>query len=147
VFYLKTPENGGIDQTGCISYSSACGTIDYVIKNIVNVSSESIVYMDSGRYTYGIASSDNTGNTGNNGYSNREFMLMGYIFGPSVKINDIYTYPEIYFNLNSGNAAFVFFANIIATFEHVKFYTGGSSNGGRWLIQSLFIYFYWLMNN
>jgi hypothetical protein len=49
---LKTTENGGFNSTSCTEYSTACETIDYVIRELVNITDNSVVYIDSGSYDY-----------------------------------------------------------------------------------------------
>jgi hypothetical protein len=132
---LKT---GGIDTTSCISYSSACGTIDYVMKEIVNTTLKSVVYIDSGTYNYTITALHDLPT---DSYFNRIFNLIGYLSGPFVNYSDINTYPVILCNSsNGGNASFHLYANVNASFQYLKFIIGNNSYINRRLIVSLFYF-------
>jgi hypothetical protein len=135
IFYLKP---GGINSITCIKYTSPCKTIDYVMIEIVNKTEESIIYIDSGTYDYNVIGSENS-ETG--AYFDRAFNLIGYILGPSVRIDDINTYPIIICNSSSDGISFYLYEDIIASFQYVKFIIGNNSLENRWLIMSfLFIY-------
>jgi hypothetical protein len=106
------------------------------MKDIVNVTVESVVYVDSGTYNYTLAG---TNNNANGGYSNRTFTVIAYISNILVNVDDISTYPIILFDINNANCAFQFYMNINVSFEYVKFYLGSNSNTGRRIMMS-FIY-------
>jgi hypothetical protein len=58
-YYLKTE---GIDSISCITYSNACGTLDYLMKTLLtNIKGDHTVYIDTGTHNYTIISdiSDN----------------------------------------------------------------------------------------
>jgi hypothetical protein len=137
-FYLKP---GGEDKITCIKYISPCETIDYVMTEIVNKTGESIIYIDSGTYDYNVIGSEN-GETG--AYFNRAFNLIGYILGPSVKIDDINTYPTIICNSSSDGISFYLYENITASFQYVKFIIGNNSGENRWLIMSFYLFIVFL---
>jgi hypothetical protein len=128
---LKT---GGTDTTKCITYSSPCGTLDHVMRNIVNTTVDCVIYIDSGTYDYTIICESNI----HSSYFNRTFSVNGYISGPFVNANDINTYPIILFDVNSGHPGIFFYTNVSAFFQYVKFYLGINSNAGRRVIRSLF---------
>jgi hypothetical protein len=139
IFYLK-PD--GIDSTTCNKYGFACATIDYVMREIVNKTEYSLVYIDSGTYNYSITSDRDISN---NGYLNRKLNLIGFFFGPSVKIDNIDSYPIILSNTSDGlNISFLLYANVSASFECLKFIIGNNSMRNRRLIVSLFILYYFL---
>jgi hypothetical protein len=135
IFYLKT---GGTDTTNCRKYTSACGTIDYVMRNIVNVTIESVIYIDSGTYNYSVIGVENS-EIG--GYFNRVFNVIGYILG-HVNSYDSNTYPVIISNSsNTGNYSFYLYGNVSACFQYLKFIVGSNSVENRGLIVSLYFYF------
>jgi hypothetical protein len=134
IFFLRTD---GADLTNCTNYASPCKTIDYVMIEIVSKIEESIIYIDSGTFSYSIAA--DIGSL-NNGYSNRTFNLIGYFLGPFVKVDDINTYPIILSNTsNSPNINFLLYANVSATFQCLKFIIGNNSHNNRQLIVSFII--------
>jgi hypothetical protein len=132
---LKT---NGADLTKCITYSSGCKTIDCVMREIVNKTINSRIYIDEGTYSYTMNGNDNNDN---GGYSNRVFRLSGYISGGFVDADDISSYPIILFNTTNGNSGIYFNANVGCSFEYVKIYRGSGCAGGKRLVKS-FIYDY-----
>jgi hypothetical protein len=134
-FFLKI---GGTDSATCTSYESACGTIDYVMTEIVNKTEDSAVYVDNGTYNCTIVGGYNSAS---GGYSNRTFSVSGYILEISVDAFNSSTYPVILFDVNNTDPAFEFYMNINASFECVKFYTGTNSGIIRRIIVS-FIYLF-----
>jgi hypothetical protein len=73
-FYLKTD---GVDSAVCTAYESGCKTIDYVMRDIVNISgSNSIIYIDTGIYNYTVICQEGSET---NAYKNSKFSLIGFI--------------------------------------------------------------------
>jgi hypothetical protein len=107
------------------------------MREIVNKTVNSTVYIENGTYNYTMNGNDNNGN---GGYSNRTFRLTGYISGYIVDADDIDTYPIILFNSGSGTSGYYFYVNVSCSFEYVKFYRGRYCNSNKRLIKS-FIYY------
>jgi hypothetical protein len=128
---------GGVDTLRCVRYEFGCKTIDHVMRNIINATVGSVVYVESGTYNYTFTSS----NDGNGGYADRTFSVVGYILGSSVKADDVDTYPIILVDSNDGNPSILFYKNVSCSFQYVKFYTGNNCNEGKRVIKSLFINF------
>jgi hypothetical protein len=138
VFYLGTD---GTDASNCRKYASPCKTIDFVMREIVYKTEESIIYIDSGTFNYSVNADRDSSNSG---YLNRIFNLIGYVIGLSVKIDDTDSYPIILSNTSDGpnNVNFLLFANVTVSFQYLKFIIGNNSHTNRQLIVSLYIYIY-----
>jgi hypothetical protein len=107
------------------------------MKNITNTTVNCVVYIENGTYGYTMNGNDDNGN---GGYSNRTFSVIGYVSGDLVDVDNISTYPVILFDANSENCAFLFYMNISASFNYLKFYLGSNSHTNRRIFRSLFIY-------
>jgi hypothetical protein len=108
------------------------------MKNIVNTTVNTVVYVENGTYSYTMNGNDNNGN---GGYSNRTFTISGYISGSFVDADDIDTYPVILFNTTNGNSGIYFYVNVKGCFEYLKINRGSNCNGGKRLIK-IFIYYF-----
>jgi hypothetical protein len=129
-YYLTTT---GTNDLLCITYYSACGTIDYVMRELVNKTENSVVYIDSGTYNYTIHVTHGGIDDTENHYFDRIFSIVGYISSSSLVIADnINTYPVIVSNESdqSTRLAFSFQSNVTGSFEFIKFVIG--SNSGRY---------------
>jgi hypothetical protein len=92
-YYLKPPETGGSDSPSCNLYETACGTIDHIMKTIVNVSgSNSDIYIDSGIYNYTVICGEGSET---NAYKNTVFSLIGFILFRII----VFLYLNFLFNI------------------------------------------------
>jgi hypothetical protein len=108
------------------------------MKNIVNTTANSAVYVENGTYNYNMNGNDNNPN---GGYTNRTFTIGGYISVGFVDADDIDTYPIILFNSSSGTSGIYFYANVSASFQYLKIYRGSNCNANKRLIKSFIYYF------
>jgi hypothetical protein len=106
------------------------------MREIVNKTVSSVVYLENGTYGYTMSGNDNSYN---GGYSNRAFRLSGYILGDLVDAGDITSYPIILFNTSSGSSGIYFYVDVSGFFEYVHILRGSGCGGGKRLIKC-FIY-------
>jgi hypothetical protein len=105
------------------------------MRELVNKTDNSVVYIDSGNYNYTIHVFHGEIDDTENHYFDRIFSLIGYISSSSsssVIANDINTYPVIISNESdqSTRLAFSFQSNVSGSFQYIKFVIG--SNSGRY---------------
>jgi hypothetical protein len=144
-FYLKI---GGTDAPTCRSYQTACESLDYVMPNIVNVTEDSIVYIDSGTYDYSL---NGTNGSAIGGYANRAFVLVGDDNNANVDANDISSYPMFVVNTGTTGPAFFFYGDVSGTFRYIKIYVGSAVHSYNRIIMGsfsiyLFIIFFPFVN-
>jgi hypothetical protein len=127
-YYLRTD---GTDSTECKTPESPCKTIDYVVRSIVNVTAESLVYVYPGTYNCTLPIGDT------NGFADRTYSLIGYLSSSSsINPDDYTTYPVLLFDANNANTALYFRTNVNASFQYFVFYIGPNCNQARRLIMS-----------
>jgi hypothetical protein len=147
-YYLNKTKPPTIPSDCYIFYdkkeSISCTDIDYVMKNIVNITNKNTtVYIDSGIYNCSIISPLKYYAVVHfYVYMDITFILTGDISSPSsfVKTNGISTYPIILSNssIESGSNVFLFCGNVSASFKYINFFIGNNSYQNRYFIRSLF---------
>jgi hypothetical protein len=139
-YYLKI---GGYDSGTCSSYSSACGSFNYIKDTFVNINNaNSTVFIDSGVYTVDPL-------TSNSRYNNLTFNLTGNTtsFSSSFSSSDINTYPVIYTNQSDLSSIvlycpFVLNDSVSSSFYYLKFLIGSNSHRYRYFIDSFFTFLF-----
>jgi hypothetical protein len=145
---------GGTDSESCITYESACGTLDYIMLNkedneygmLNNTNGDHTVYIDTGIHNYTLISQYYPYFSPFLPLLNVVFTLRAYLSSSSFSSSDINTYPVILTNSSSNfNSPFFLFYDISSFFHYLKFLIGkASGTNGRFFIWSFCFYLFFI---